>query len=112
MTQQNAAMVQVAASTSRKMSDQANELSSHIGYFTASSNSNGDINALTKSLDMQPAPGERAPANLPKAAVKESNWQSSKSNTAPPVLDAANSADVEAPKVERASGSGEVWDEF
>ena len=110
VTQQNAAMVQVAASTSRKMSDQANELSSHIGFFT--SNGDGDINTLTKSLDMQPAPGERAPANLPKAAVKESNWQSSKSNTAPPVLDAANNADIEAPKVERASGSGEVWDEF
>ncbi len=111
VTQQNAAMVQEAASTSRKMSDQANELSSHIGYFTSSHDV--DVNTLTKTLDLQPAPGERPPANLPSAAVKESNWQSSKSNIAPPVLDdAANSADAEAPKVQRASGSGEVWDEF
>ena len=111
VTQQNAAMVQVAASTSRKMSDQANELSSHIGSFT--STNDGDSNTRTKALAMQPSPGEQPPANLPSAATQESNWQSSKSNKAPPAHDvAANSADLEPPKVQRASGSGEVWDEF
>ena len=93
------------------MRDQANEMGSNIGYLTSSADI--DINVLTKSLGMQPAPGEQPPVKLPTAAVKDSNSKSMKTNTAPLVLDAgANSADVEAPKSERASGSDEVRDEF
>ena len=86
-------------------------MGSNIGYLTSSADI--DINVLTKSLGMQRTPGEQPPVNLPTAAVKDSNSKSMKSNTAPLVLDAgANSADVEPPKSERASGSGEVRDEF
>ena len=100
VTQQNAAMVQQAASTSRTMSDQAVKLTTRIGYF---------------NVDSQPAKGTLVPASLETASTGKV-WQSSKANNAPGST-AANQPAEKLPEsmpepVKRASGSDEVWDEF
>ncbi|MFK7891298.1 MAG: methyl-accepting chemotaxis protein [Granulosicoccus sp.] len=105
VTQQNAAMVQEAAKTSRTMNEQAIELTTQIGYFTT--NSNGAVN--------QPVPGTMAPARLEKTGISKI-WQSSKANTAatseavaqPP----ANEPAITQEPIKRASSSNETWDEF
>ncbi len=100
VTQQNAALVEEAANTSRTMSDQATLLSSQIGYF------NADGSARVE----QPAPGTKPPATLsiPKP------WQSRKANNSPDEI-AANHAVIEptpAPIKRAAGGGNDVWDEF
>lgn len=106
VTQQNAALVQQAASTSRSMSEQATLLSSHIGYFSTSGSSGHSMPVS------QPAPGMAAPTGLARAKTSALPWQSKKSNHSPENI-AANhnvSNSTQAPK--RASGSDEFWDEF
>lgn len=100
VTQQNAALVQEASMTSRSMSDQANLLSSKIGYFSH------DDDQSASSLISQPAPGENDPSNV----SIQSAWQSVKANT-PPGEPAANQS-TNAPPVKRALGQDEYWDEF
>ncbi len=100
VTQQNAALVQQAAMTSRSMSDQANLLSSKIGYF-----SHEDEDG-TSELIGQPAPTESDPSNV----SIHSAWQSVKANT-PPGEPAANQS-MNTPPVKRALGQDEYWDEF
>ncbi|MFK7862338.1 MAG: methyl-accepting chemotaxis protein [Granulosicoccus sp.] len=101
VTQQNAALVEEAANTSRTMSDQASLLTSQIGYFNA--------NGGTRTE--QPAPGSQtAPSALPKAKP----WQSRKANNSPDNIAANHDVVSPAPApIQRASGgSEEVWDEF
>lgn len=100
VTQQNAALVQEAAMTSRSMSDQANLLSSKIGFF-----SHEDEDGASE-LIAQPAPGESVPSNV----SIQSAWQSVKANT-PPGEPAANQS-LNTPPVKRALGQDEYWDEF
>jgi len=101
VTQQNAALVEEAATTSRTMSDQASLLSTQIGYFNA--NGGGRVE--------QPVPGSHAvPSSLPKAHT----WQSKKANSSPD--DIAANHEVISPSspapVQRAVGGDEMWDEF
>ncbi|MFK7995643.1 MAG: methyl-accepting chemotaxis protein [Granulosicoccus sp.] len=102
VTQQNAALVEEAATTSRTMSDQATQLTTQIGYFNADGSARSE----------QPAPGSHSvPASLPKARP----WQSRKANNSPDNIaanhDMNNAAPAPAP-VQRAVGGDEVWDEF
>ena len=118
VTQQNAAMVDGAATTSQTMSEQARLLTTHIGYFNAGSGGGGQ-------QPNQPRPGSvKAPASL----LKAKPWQSSKANSSPdavlaqqaandPVPSTTPASDASAPaydsvKIKRASGSDDVWDEF
>lgn len=96
-TQQNAALVEEAATTSKTMSDQASTLSHKIGYFSA------DRDA---SRFEQPAKGTQAPEVVSPAQP----WQSRKSNNSP--ADIAANHDTNSAPVQRASGSSEMWDEF
>lgn len=100
VTQQNAALVEEAATTSRTMSDQASQLSSQIGYFNGGGGSRAD----------QPAPGShKVPSALPKA----NPWQSKKANSSPDNIAANHDVNSAAPApVQRAAGSDEMWDEF
>ena len=100
VTQQNATLVQDAASTSRSMSDHATLLSAQIGYFSESTSTKGS------AMVEQPSVREAVPTNLP----VERKWQSSKSNT-PPGGFAANESPSPEP-VKRALGQDEYWDEF
>lgn len=102
VTQQNASMVQEAATTSRTMSDQATMLTSQIGYFHS-----GD-GAVQSS---QPGSTSTPPANLPSASTNKSIWQSRKANNSPENI-AANHDTVAPAPVQRASGADEMWDEF
>ena len=86
--------------TSRSMSDQANILSSKIGYF--SHEDEDEASALIG----QPAPAESDPSNV----SIQSAWQSVKANT-PPGEPAANQS-MNTPPVKRALGQDEYWDEF
>ena len=102
VTQQNAALVEEAANTSRSMSDQASLLTSQIGYF------NSDGSARSE----QPSPGSSA---APAALSKPRPWQSKKSNNSPEDISANHAANDPAPAaapIQRAAGGNEVWDEF
>ena len=105
VTQQNAALVEEAAGTSRSMSDQASLLTSQIGYFNSDGSARQD----------QPAPGTPAPSALPKPRP----WQSKKANNSPENVAANHAAHDSAPvaaaavaPIQRATGGDEVWDEF
>ncbi|MFK7956025.1 MAG: methyl-accepting chemotaxis protein [Lysobacterales bacterium] len=95
VTQQNAALVEEAAATSKFMSDQANELAGHIGYFTV------DQHGAATTITNQPSQSE-PPVVQPVAR----NWQAEKSNT-PPAPPQEHPA-----KPQVAAGSGEVWEDF
>lgn len=92
VTQQNAAMVEQAASTSRAMRDQAALLSSQIGFFAGDS---------VQSLQTPGDGGFKGPIVSPVAhdsVVSESaNAANSKTHT---------------PAMKKASGGDEFWDEF
>ena len=97
VTQQNAALVEEAATTSRTMSDQATLLTSQIGYF------NSDGSARTQQTEI----GTTSPTTLPVS----SPWQSSKANESPENIAANHSIHTPSP-IQRASGSDELWDDF
>lgn len=104
VTQQNAALVEEAAGTSRSMSDQASLLTNQIGYF----HSDGS------GRSAQPASGS-SPASA--AVSKPRPWQSKKANNPPENVaetPAANDpfAAAAAAPVKRAVGNDDVWDEF
>ncbi len=103
VTQQNAALVEEAAATSKFMSDQANELAEHIGYFSVDSHGNSSIRPEV-GISHQPARSEASFANKVKPVAR--NWQATKSNTppAPPQEQPA--------KPQVAAGSGDVWEDF
>ncbi|MFK8079979.1 MAG: methyl-accepting chemotaxis protein [Granulosicoccus sp.] len=102
VTQQNAALVEEAATTSRTMSDQASLLTTQIGYFNSSGGASTE----------QPAPGtHKAPGALPKAMP----WQSRKANNSPENIAANHDVNTAAPEplLRRAVGSDdEMWNEF
>lgn len=100
VTQQNAALVQEAAMTSRSMSDQANLLSSKIGYFSH------DVDNSAIDLVSQPEPSENDPSNV----SIQTAWQSVKANTPPGEVAANQPTNI--PPVKRALGQDEYWDEF
>ena len=103
VTQQNAALVEQAAGTSRSMSDQASLLTQHIGYFSANSAENTNNQALSE----QPAAGGQVPSGLSQAST--TTWQSNKANQSPPIAEAAPAA---TPVVKRAANGEDFWDEF
>ena len=98
VTQQNAALVEEAATTSRTMSDQATLLTSQIGYF----NSEGSA-----ARSQQTATATTSPAAL----SVSSPWQSSKANMSPDDIAANHPMHAPTP-VQRAAGSNEMWDDF
>ncbi len=101
VTQQNAAMVEQAASTSRSMRDQAVTLSSQIGFFSANDDQHQD--SLADDTPHKAETGEPKPQDTPPS--KESrNWQSPKANVAP---DESNVLPIK-----RASGGEDFWEEF
>ncbi|MFK8053470.1 MAG: methyl-accepting chemotaxis protein [Woeseiaceae bacterium] len=99
VTQQNAALVEEAAATSKSISDKSNELTDYIAYFSFSEqNASGSSSDLAKSAPVGDQPVERRAVDRP--------WQSTKSNTPPPIAE---------PAVQRKAVSGgdaEVWEEF
>lgn len=100
VTQQNAALVEQAASTSRSMSDQSSLLTARIGYFSAEGG----------ALPNQPARGtETAPTST---LAKVLPWQSNKANNSPEDIAANHAAPAQQAPVQRAVGSDDVWDEF
>ncbi|MBX2881355.1 MAG: hypothetical protein KTR32_15535 [Granulosicoccus sp.] len=101
VTQQNAALVEEAATTSRTMSEQAIQLTSRIGYFSV----DGD------SPVEQPSPGASSPAELEKSGVRRI-WQSKKANNSPLEPDAANQSTAAQEPIKRAASGDEMWDEF
>ncbi len=109
VTQQNAAMVQEAATTSKKMSCEAEQLSGYISYFSADGVKR-DAEAAEEYL--------RSLINLDCSAALTSSSnvtplrQSPKANNAPDYGEAANSPELQPAPVKRASGSDEMWDEF
>ncbi len=96
VTQQNAAMVEEAAATSRSMRDQATLLSSQIGFF--SSNDHSDVPALGNAAlpkDLVHLPQKKT-INPPSSAAANASSHDAASTTPPP----------------KAAGSDELWDEF
>lgn len=102
VTQQNAALVEEAATTSSTMNSNANLLRSKISYFS-SDDGNSQVS--------QPGPGQQVPTALRTPQATPSAWQSRKSNASPENI-AANHDNVSAEPVKRATGTDEVWDEF
>ena len=100
VTQQNATLVQEAASTSRSMSEHANLLSAQIGYFSQA-RTGQDTPSASQAL-MQDALSENTQV--------QQKWQPSRSNL-PPTGRAANESSSVEP-VKRAIGQDEYWDEF
>ncbi|MFK7915965.1 MAG: methyl-accepting chemotaxis protein [Pseudomonadales bacterium] len=90
VTQQNAALVEEAAATSKSMSDQASDLNGQISFFRL----DGGARAAAAPVPGVPAVAlmQKAPASPPRQSVKANN---------PPT-----------PPIQRASGSDEVWEEF
>ncbi|MFK7856192.1 MAG: methyl-accepting chemotaxis protein [Granulosicoccus sp.] len=102
VTQQNAALVEEAATTSSTMNSNANLLRSKISYFS-SDDSNSQVG--------QPGPGVKVPTTLHTPQATPSTWQSRKSNSSPENI-AANHDNVSVEPVKRATGTDEIWDEF
>ena len=112
VTQQNAALVEQAAATSRSMSEQATELNSHIAFFH------------TDSVDGASSPGQSSSTPSALRASKASGpqrsphrTQATKANQPPPsAFDATSNAEPShaslAAKVRHASAADEVWEEF
>lgn len=100
VTQQNAALVQEAASTSRSMSDHATLLSAQIGYFSQSNSGHESVKSNQPSLRELTA--SHSPASLPRQSVR---------SNIPPAGFAANDSTPAEP-IKRASGQEEYWDEF
>lgn len=98
VTQQNTALVEEAAATSKTMSDQADELKAQVSIFSSEGHDAGQAQSpiLRPELSVikSPAP-QTAPAR-----------QSFKANTPPPIQEQP------AAPVQRASGSDELWEEF
>lgn len=106
VTQQNAALVEEAATTSRRMSDQATLLNSQIGYFSMESGAVQSVGLVSQPL---PSVSQRIEPTLSRQAVRP--WQSKKANNSPDEI-AANHDFAEQP-LKRASGQeGEMWDDF
>lgn len=101
VTQQNASLVEEAATTSRTMSDQATLLTSQIGYFSMDE----------KVRTNQPARGTVAPEKLKKKTTKPI-WQSKKDSTPPAANVAAKPAETEPQPAKSSPGNEEMWDEF
>ncbi len=134
MTHQNAAMVRVAADTSREMTEQARELSTHIGYFTSDDNSKAlrhdgftagtpsmhrGAEDVDQSMEKQNATPRTAASNtslidqpVERLAVPDTLAQSV---PVPVNLHAnqANDSTIRSPlNRNRAVGSQDTWDEF
>lgn len=106
VTQQNAALVEEAATTSRRMSDQATLLNSQIGFFSVEDGSD-----RTSKLAGQPLPGQSHRAEPAPVRNTLRPWQSKKANNSP--ADIAANHDIAEPPLKRASGNdGEMWDDF
>lgn len=97
VTQQNAALVEEAAATSKTMSDQADQLKEQISFFSNGGEVIADSAESLAKPDLSVIPGS--------GSSRSSDWQSQKANVPPPVQQPA------AP-VQRAAGSDEIWDEF
>ncbi|MFK8017195.1 MAG: methyl-accepting chemotaxis protein [Gammaproteobacteria bacterium] len=128
VTQQNAALVEQAAATSKSMSDQARELAGHISYFSASPDTpNAGQTVAGSSALVAPALAASAPKRKSKPKSKSTPtapaverrsadrpWRSVKSMNPPP---AAVTAPVAPPAAvpdtsPAAAGGNDVWEEF
>ena len=107
VTQQNAALVEEATGTSQAMSEQATQLSSHIGYFSA----NTAEHTIDRTLNPQPTPGSQVPNNLRKPQPLGKTWQAEKANQAPAIPDDLSTAST-TPVKRASSGGDDFWDEF
>jgi len=106
VTQQNAAMVDKAASTSRAMSGQATMLITQIGYFSANGTSDP---AYSTSITEQPKPGESVP-DLSNADML-SRQNGSSSDIRKPALSTGNT-DATPPPLKAVSGDDDFWNDF
>jgi len=113
VTQQNAALVEQAAATSRSMSEQATELNSHIAFFHTDTTDNPDhADSASRSMAV---PASKA-ASAPKARGPQ-RTQAAKANQPPPsayepTTNPEPAHDSVAAKVRHASAADEVWEEF
>jgi methyl-accepting chemotaxis protein len=97
VTQQNAALVEEAAGTSKEMSAQAVLLTTKFAYFSVSASNHTDLAA-------QPSSGEQIPGNLSKQQSMPETWKSGAAAVASP--EPATVA------VQRAANGDDFWDEF
>jgi len=99
VTQQNAALVEQAAATSKTMSDQATQLNSQISIFCVE-------DAIFQEPNVSAEPISKAPR---KPAINSAPpRQPAKANVPPP----PPPAETAAAPVQRASSSEELWEEF
>jgi len=128
VTQQNAALVEQAAATSKSMSDQARELAGHISYFSASPDTPDTAQTSAGSPALS-APAKAAPKPKAKSRPKSKSkptpprverrsadrpWRSVKSMNPPPAAVKAPAPPPAAvPDVSPAAAGGDdVWEEF
>ena len=100
VTQQNAALVEEAAATSKSMSDQASQLSEQIGFFSFGQSGQSAL----KGRSGPPGNWEKSPALA--YTMVSSPRQSERANQPPPPP-AAGPAPVQ-----RATADGEMWEDF
>ncbi|MFK8031499.1 MAG: methyl-accepting chemotaxis protein [Gammaproteobacteria bacterium] len=96
VTQQNAALVEEAAATSKSISDQASELADKISYFAT------DGATQPAAGQFSAPPVETAPVAIERRAA-DRPWQSKKSNNPPPAVEK---------QTQKVSGADDVWEEF
>lgn len=99
VTQQNAALVEEAAATSKSMSDKASELADHISYFSVSGEGG-------KSQGQQWSENEHTVELPAERRTQDRPWQAVKSNT-PPSVPTQN-----VQRKAAAGGDAEIWEEF
>lgn len=107
VTQQNASMVDKAASTSRTMSSQATMLITQIGYFSANGSSS---RAFNTNLTEQPAPGGSVPDSLSQADT-HSRHPATNNDIQKPVL-STDQTNTSPPPLKAASGDDDFWNDF
>jgi len=108
MTQQNANMVQMAAATSKEMSDQATLLSTQISYFTANENTQErPSSSVNQSLQVKNTP---TPVSFSRLSTTDKLSQGEAKTFV--ASEAANQPTSSEKSFKKASGQDEMWDEF
>ncbi|MFK7886301.1 MAG: methyl-accepting chemotaxis protein [Gammaproteobacteria bacterium] len=115
VTQQNAALVEEAAATSRSMSDQAAELTQHIGYFSVAGEMTlPPASAPPPRATSRPAAPIKAPPSKQTAPAverrgKDRPWSGSAASEAPKAATAPAPAPSQAVN---GGGDDDIWEEF